>query len=64
MFSNTKGILSRSEMKSIMAGGGNIMCRVGVDSWYCHVGDLESCLDACVEYGDLCGGCAQFPELE
>lgn len=57
--------LNRNEMKMIKAGeDGNIMCRVGVDSWFCDEGDLISCLDACADYGDLCGGCAQFPAVQ
>ncbi|HKK67383.1 MAG TPA: hypothetical protein VJ946_04195 [Bacteroidales bacterium] len=62
-------ILGRSEMKKIMAGsdGGNVYCMSGGEQFHCFPADLEQCLDACVAqedaFGDECGGCAQFPEV-
>jgi hypothetical protein len=58
------GVLSRSEMKSIMAGdlGGNIHCNYGGNQVECPLSDLLSCTDLCIaESGDDCWGCAEFP---
>lgn len=72
MFSKT---LSRDEMKSIKAGGGNcgnIYCTSGGVQYYCTSGSCddenvdellnEMCINNCMERGD-CGGCAQFPQV-
>lgn len=62
-------MLSRSEMKLVMAGlGGNIYCSVGGEQVECRDGfSLSICLDACIGLDDEghgeCGGCAQFPEM-
>lgn len=54
--------LSRSEMKSIMAGsGGNIYCSYNGNQRTCYESDLTACTDWCVAaWGYYCGGCAQF----
>jgi len=57
---NMEGVLTRSEMKSITAGG-NIYCHSGNVQIQCSDNNLEDCLDACVwAFGDNCQGCAQF----
>jgi len=57
--------LSRSEMRKIMAGSGNMYCMVGGEQFHCFGVSLTACLDACLDNqyhtGQTCGGCAQFP---
>ena len=55
-----EGVLSRREMRSIMAGGGNIYCNSGGNIWSCTNDSLLECTQICAELGE-CEGCAQFP---
>jgi len=65
MLSNIEGVLSRGEMKLIMAGSGNIYCSSGSQQVECNFDDLVICTDVCVlAWGDNCHGCAQFPNPE
>jgi hypothetical protein len=63
ILSNIEGVLSRSAMKSIMAGrGGNIYCKGDGVQRLCNEGSLTDCLDDCADtYGTGCDGCAEFP---
>jgi len=64
---NTGQVLGREEMKNIMAGGGTIKCIMGSTGWQfeCYLQDLGDCVDACADtWGDDCGGCAQFPQMQ
>ncbi len=58
-----KGVLSRSEMKSIMAGGGNIYCKMMGVQWSCNLSTLQECTESCANWA-MCEGCAQFPSDE
>ena len=63
---NTIKTLTRSEMKSIMAGGGNIHCSVGGQQIPCFgQSDLIYCTELCIAAAERmdrsCDGCAQFP---
>lgn len=53
-------------MKSITAGG-NVHCMINEEQFYCSGGNMDNCIDACIaveeEFGDSCGGCAQFPVI-
>jgi hypothetical protein len=61
---NSGQVLSRNEMKKIVAGTGNIHCSNGSRQVQCHSDDLELCTDLCVaEWGDGCHGCAEFPQV-
>jgi hypothetical protein len=64
ILSNMEGVLSRSEMKSIIAGdGGNIYCNGPSGQYKCEEGDLFDCVDDCADtHGTDCNGCAEFPE--
>jgi hypothetical protein len=65
VLSNVEGVLSRIEMKSIIAGdGGNIYCNSGNNNqWSCSGATLMECTDICADlFGTSCNGCAEFPE--
>ncbi|MDX1641734.1 MAG: hypothetical protein R3220_08540 [Balneolaceae bacterium] len=59
-------LLTRNEMKSIMAGG-NIHCSIDGNQFECESGSLTECTEACAAIaeanGTYCEGCAEFPEM-